>query len=60
MSNTGYCTFLTKKTCSSSTFSVGSKPPRDVEQELMAEMDAFVLAVLAEYAKLFLRTSSEV
>ncbi|CAN0102576.1 unnamed protein product, partial [Laminaria digitata] len=34
-------------------------PPRDVEAELKEELDAFVLAVLMEYAKLFLEPAAD-
>ncbi|CAM9230645.1 unnamed protein product [Discosporangium mesarthrocarpum] len=36
------------------------KPPRDVDLELKEEMDAFIVAMLGEYAKLFLQPGSEV
>lgn len=32
----------------------GRTPPRDIEAELREELDCFVVAVLTEYAKLFL------
>lgn len=35
-------------------------PPRDVEAELKEELDAFVLAVLTEYSKLFLEPGADV
>lgn len=38
----------------------GSTPPRDVEAELKEELDAFVQAVLMEYAKLFLEPGVDV
>lgn len=37
-----------------------STPPRDVEAELKEELDAFVQAVLMEYAKLFLEPGVDV
>lgn len=37
-----------------------SKPVRDVDMELRGELDEFVQAILAEYAKLFLQAGSEV
>lgn len=36
------------------------KPPRDVQAELVEELDGFVLVVLAEYARLFLEPGADV